>query len=157
MEERDLRVLDRVGLAPRRWLHRSCSHDLHQVVDHDVPQRADRVVEVAAVVDAEVLRHRDLDGLDEVAVPDRLEHGVAEPQVEDLLDAHLAEVVVDAVELRLVEVVVQLGGERARRLAVMAERLLDDDASRLRQAGFGQSLHDRAEEKRRDLQVEDGR
>ena len=76
--------------------------------------------------------------------------------MEDLLDAHLAEVVVDAVELRLVEVVVQLGGERARRLAVMAEWLLDDDASRLGQAGFGQSLHDRTEEKRRDLQVEDG-
>ncbi len=127
------------------------------MVDDDVPQRADRVVEVAAVVDAEVLRHRDLDALDEVAAPDRLEHGVAEPQVQDLLDAHLAEVVVDAVELRLVEVVVQLGGECARRLAVVAEGLLDDDASRLGQAGFGQSLHDGAEEKRRDLQVEDGR
>ena len=97
------------------------------MVDDDVAQRADRVVEVAAVLDAEVLRHRDLDGLEVVPVPDRLEHRVREPQVEDLLEAHLPEVVVDPVELRLVDVLVQLVGERARRRAVVAERLLDDD------------------------------
>ena len=48
--------------------------DLHQVVDDDVAERADRVVEVAAVLDAEVLGHRDLDARDVVPVPDRLEH-----------------------------------------------------------------------------------
>ena len=36
---------------------------LHEVVDHDVAQRADRVVEVAAVLDAEVLGHGDLHAL----------------------------------------------------------------------------------------------
>ena len=46
---------------------------LHQVVDDDVAQRADRVVEVAAVLDAEALGHRDLHRRDVVAVPDRLE------------------------------------------------------------------------------------
>jgi hypothetical protein len=55
------------------------------VVDDDVAQRADRVVEVAAVLDAEVLRHRDLDRRDVVAAPDRLEHRVREPQVDDLV------------------------------------------------------------------------
>ena len=60
--------------------------DLHEVVVHDVAQRADRVVEVAAVRDAEVLGHGDLHATDVVAVPHRLEHRVGEPQVEDLLD-----------------------------------------------------------------------
>ena len=88
---------------------------LHEVVDDDVAQRADRVVEVAAILDAEVLGHRDLDGLDVVPVPDRLEHRVREPEVQDLLEAHLPEVVVDAEELRLVDVLVQLVGELAPR------------------------------------------
>jgi hypothetical protein len=56
------------------------------MVDDDVAQRADRVVEVTAVLDPEVLRHRDLDRLEVVARPDRLEHRVREPEVEDLLE-----------------------------------------------------------------------
>ena len=131
-EERDLRVLDRLRVAARRRLHRARGDHLHEVVDDDVAQRADRVVEVAAVLDAEVLGHRDLDALDVVPVPDRLEHRVREPEVEDLLEAHLPEVVVDAEELRLVDVLVQLVGERAGRRAVVPERLLDDDPRVLR-------------------------
>ena len=126
------------GSPPRRRLHRRRGDHLHQVVDDDVAERADRVVEVAAILDAEALGHRDLDAREVVAVPDRLEHRVREPQVEDLLQAHLPEVVVDPVELRLVDVLVQLGGERARGGEVVAERLLDDDARGLRQAGLGE-------------------
>jgi hypothetical protein len=36
--------------------------------------------------------------------------------------------VVDPEELRLVEVLVEVGRQRDRRVAVMAKRLLDDDA-----------------------------
>ena len=126
-EERDLRVLERLRVAAGRRLHRGRRDDLHQVVDDDVAQRADRVVEVPAVLDAEVLGHRDLHGLDVVPVPDRLEHRVREAEVEDLLEPHLPEVVVDPEQLRLVDVLVQLVGERARRRRVVAERLLDDD------------------------------
>ena len=97
------------------------------MVDDDVAQRTDRIVEVAAVFDTEVLRHRDLHALHEVAVPDRLEHRVREAQEQDLLEPHLPEVVVDPVELRLVHVLVQLVGECARRRQVVAERLLHDD------------------------------
>ena len=125
------------------------------MVDDDVAQRADRVVEVAAVLDAEVLRHRDLDTLDVLPVPDRLEDRVREPQVEDLLEAHLPEVVVDAEELRLVDVLVELVGERARGLEVVAERLLDDDPRVLREPGLREALDDPAEQERRDLEVED--
>src|SRR6476619_7265913 len=42
-----------------------------------------------------------------------------------------------------------------RRGAVVAERLLDDDASVLRQPRLRQALDDGAEEERRDLEVED--
>ena len=87
---------------PAGRLHRHRRDDLHEVVDDDVAQRADRVVEVAAVVDAEVLGHRDLHARDVVAVPDRLEDRVGEAQIEDLGEAHLAEEVVDPVELLLV-------------------------------------------------------
>ena len=144
-------------VAPGRRLHRRGRDHLHQVVDDDVAQRADRVVEVAAVLDAEVLRHRDLDGLEVVAVPDRLEHRVREPEVEDLLEAHLPEVVVDPVELRLVDVLVQLVGELA-----WPRRGRGRTASRRPPArcsvspASAQPLDDPAEEERRDLEVEDG-
>ena len=90
-----------------------------------------------------------------LAAPDRLEHRVREPQPDDLLGAHLPQVVVDPEELRLVDVAVQLGGERPRGLEVVAERLLDDDAGRARQPRLRQPLHDPAEQERRDLEVED--
>ena len=45
--------------------------------------------------------------------------------------------------------------ELLRRRAVVAERLLDDDASVLRQPRLRQALDDGAEEERRDLEVED--
>ena len=154
-EERDLRVLERPRVAARRRLHRARGDDLHQVVDDHVAQRADRVVEVAAILDAEALGHRDLDAREVVPAPERLEHRVREAQVEDLLEAHLPEVVVDPVELRLVEVLVQLGRERARRDEVVAERLLDDDARVRGQAGVVEALDHAAEEERRDLEVED--
>ncbi len=154
-EERNLGVLDRSRLAARGSLHRGRSDDLHQVVDHDVAERADRVVEMPAVLDAEVLGHRDLDARDVVAVPDRLEQGVGEPEEEDLLEAHLPEVVVDPVQLGLVDRLVQLVGERAGGVAIVAERLLDDHASVRRKPRPGETCDDPAEEERRDLEVED--
>ena len=96
------------------------------VLDH-VPERADRVVEGPAIVDAEVLGHRDLDRLDVLAVPDRLEERVGEAQVHDVLHRLLPEEVVDPEEPLLGEdrgePVVQL----ARRAQVGAEGLLDDE------------------------------
>ena len=117
----------------------------------------DRVVEVPAILHSEVLGHRDLHAGDEVAVPDRLEHRIREAQVDDLLEAHLAEVVVDPQELRLVDVLVQLVRQRAGGRRVAAERLLHDDARIRRQPGIRQALDDPAEEERRDLEVEHGR
>jgi hypothetical protein len=42
-----------------------------------------------------------------------------------------------------------------RRLLVMAERLLDDEAGSVAQAGVGDAFDDLPEQERRDLEVED--
>ena len=155
-EERDLRVLHRLWIASRGSLHRDGGNDLHQVVDDDVPQGTDGIVEVAPVLDAEGLGHRDLHRGDVVPVPDRLEHRVRKPEEEDLLQAHLSEVVVDPQQLSLVDVLMELGGEGPGGVEVVPERLLDDDATGPDQPGLGEPLDGAAEEERRDLEVEDG-
>ncbi len=127
------------------------------VHDH-VPEGADRVVEVATILHPEGLRHGDLHALDVVTVPDGIQDRVREPQVEDLGEPHLPEEMVDPEELRLIDVLVHVRGERSRRVQVMSERLLDHDACGLmREPCLRKSLHDRPEEERRDLQVVDGR
>ena len=124
------------------------------MVDHHVAQRADGIVEVPAILDAEVLRHRDLHALDVVAVPHRLQHPVGEPQKQDLLETHLPEVMIDPEELGLLHVLVQLLGQRPGRGVIVAERLLHHDPRGVRQPGLGKALDDRREQKRRDLEIE---
>ena len=102
--------------------------ELQQVVLEDVADRAGLLVEAGAALDPDRLGDRDLDVVDELAVPDRLEDAVREAQRQHVLDRLLAEVVVDPEDLALVEVLVQLGVQRLRRLEVVAERLLDDQA-----------------------------
>ena len=50
------------------------------MVLHNVAQRADRIVELAAVLDADVLGHGDVDFGDAVPVPQRGQRLVGEPQ-----------------------------------------------------------------------------
>ena len=59
-EHGELGVLERGRVVAGGRLHRGRRDQLHQVVDDHVLQRADRVVEVAPVLDAEALGHRDL-------------------------------------------------------------------------------------------------
>ena len=154
-EHGGLRVLERLRVAAGGCLHRGRGEHLHQVVDDDVAQRADRVVEVPAVLDAEVFGHGDLHARDVVPVPDRLEHRVAEPEVEGLLESHLPEVVVDAEQLRFVDVLVEVFCECPGGGEVVAEGLLDDDTCVLGEAGFGEVLDDGGEQEGWDLEVED--
>jgi hypothetical protein len=154
-EHRELGVVDGRRVAPRRWLHGRHGDDLQQMVDHDVAQCPDRVVEVAAVLDPEALGHRDLQAGDVVTVPDRLDHRVGEAQVQDLVQAHLPEEVIDPQQPSLGDVAVQIGGQLTRRGEVVAEGLLHDDPRRRRQRTRSrQPCHDRAEQARRNLEVE---
>ena len=65
---------------------------------------------------------------DVLAVPERLEERVGEAEEQHVVHRPLAEVVVDAEDVRLVEGAEQDRVQRARRGEVAAERLLDDDA-----------------------------
>ena len=125
------------------------------MVDDDVPERADGVVETAAVVDAEVLGHRHLHGPHVLAIPDPAEHPVREAQVEELVEAELAQEMVDAVELLFLDDAVQFPRQLFCRREVVAERLLDDDPCVVRQPGAAEAGDDDVEEERRHLQVED--
>ena len=94
----------------------------------DVAQRAGGLVERPAALDADALSRGDLDVIDVVAVPDILEDAIGEAEDEDVLDGLLAEIVVDAEDLILVEDLVDLVVEGAGRFEVVAERLLDNGA-----------------------------
>ena len=126
------------------------------MVLEDVPDRTRLLVVGGAALDAEGLGDRDLDVVDELSVPDRLEDAVREPQREHVLDRFLAEVVVDAEDLLLGEVLADQGGQLARGGEVVAERLLDDQA----RPAFGLAtladlLDDHRHRLRRDCEVVD--
>ena len=97
------------------------------MVLEDVADRARLLVELAAALDADRLGHGDLHVVDVASVPQRLEDPVAEAEDQQVPDGLLAEVVVDAVDLRLAEDLADLAVELLGRLEVVAERLLDDD------------------------------
>ena len=86
------------------------------------------LVELAAPLDADLLGDRDLHVVDVLATPERLEDGVGEAEDQQVLHRLLAEVVVDAEDLRLVEGRGDRVVERARAREVVAEGLLEDDA-----------------------------
>ena len=124
----------------------------------EVAQRAGVVVVARARADAEILRRRDLDVVDVVAVPQRLEHAVGEAQRQHVLDGLLAEVVVDAEDLALLEHRQHDLVELARLGQARAERLLDDHADlgvlRVVEVVRAELLDDDREELRRGREVE---
>ncbi len=67
----------------------------------DIPDRADFLVEAAAAPDIKLFRHRDVNALDVVAVPDGLQKRVGEAEVEQILNRLLAEKVVDPINVGL--------------------------------------------------------
>src|SRR5437773_6713900 len=152
-EDLHLLVADRLVVRRHRRLHREEADHLQHVVLDDVADRAGLLVEAAAPLDAEALRHRDLHALDVVTVPDRLEERVREAEEQQVLHRLLPEVVVDPEDRRLVEHPVQRRVERLRRGQVAAERLLEHDARVARAARLPEPLDHGLEETRRDRQV----
>jgi hypothetical protein len=95
---------------------------------------------------AEGLGGGDLDIVDVVAVPHRLEKRVGKAKEKEVLYGLFAEVVVDAINLSLGEGFGDRGVEGVRRRQVAAERLLDDNPRPalllLVQPGAGQLAND---------------
>src|SRR2546428_826522 len=111
----------------RGRLHGDQAEELEQVVLHHVAQRPRLLVVRAAGLDADGLGDGQLDLGHVVAVPQRLEDAVGEPEHEDVLDGLLAEVVVDPVDLLLAEGGREPAAERLRARVVAPKRLLDAD------------------------------
>ena len=126
------------------------------MVLEDVADRAGVLVVAGAGLDPDRLGDGDLDVVDELAVPDRLEDPVREAEREHVLDRLLAEVVVDPEDLVLAEVLEQRGRQLLCRGEVVAERLLDDEprpaavvatlAERLDDGGKGRRRHGEVED-----------
>ena len=125
-----------------------------QVGDDHVAERAGLLEEAGAALDRQLLRHVDLDVVDVLAVPDRLEQAVAEAKGEDVLHRLLAEEVVDPEDLCLFEHAVQGLVERSRGGEIVAERLLDDQPRALGETGGAEHLHHRRERVRRNGEVD---
>ena len=100
------------------------------VLDH-VANRADGVIERAAIGNIEILSHRDLNLANVIAVPDRLKEGVGKAEEEDVLNRRLTKEMVDSKDPILREDTVQLSVELLGRSKVVAERLLNDDSALL--------------------------
>src|SRR5215469_16223385 len=97
------------------------------VLDH-IADCSSLIVETSSALYAEVLRHRDLDTLDIVAVPERLDKCVGKTEGEHIVYCTLAEIVVDAKDVALVEDAKQNSVEFLRRCEIVAERLFHDDS-----------------------------
>ena len=87
-------------------------------------------------------------------VPDRLEEGVGEAEVEKVLHRLLAEEVIDPVDRRLGKRPMQRGVERLGRREVAAERLLHDEPGRVAVPDARQLRRHRPEQARRDREIE---
>ena len=151
--------MDGTGVEGHRGLERDEAQELEQVILHHVAKRARLLVVGAARLDADRLRHRDLDLGDMAPVPQRLEDSVGEAEHEEVLDGFLPEVVIDAVDLILAKDLGEVAVERTGALVVVPERLLDDDtgpaALGARQARGAQVLDDRVVEARGRREVEE--
>ena len=101
------------------------------MVLHHVPQGAGCFVVPGAFLDADCLRRCDLNAGDVVAVPDRFEDRVGEPQNHDVLDGFLAEVVVDPEDLILLAAGLHDAVEGLGTAVIAPERLFDDHPTAL--------------------------
>ena len=158
LQDLDLLVADLFGGEADGRLHGHVAEQLEHVVLDQVAQRAGRVVVVGAGADAEVLGGGDLDAVDEVPVPQRLEHAVGETEGHHVLDGLLAQVVVDPVDLALLEARQHLAVQLAGLLEGRAEGLLDDQphfgVRVVGELGLAELLDDHGEEVGRRREVE---
>ena len=154
-DDLELFVPHRIRFELRRRLHGDETQQLHEVVLHHVPHGARLVVIAAAPADSHGLGHGDLDVIDILRVPQRFEQHVAEADGHQVLHRLLAEVMVDPVDLRLVEMLGQHGVERLRSAQVMPEGFLDHNAALARgHAVLVQPLRQIAEKRRADGEIE---
>ena len=131
---------------------------MEQVVGNHVAQGAGSVVIAATLFYADGFGSRDPHMVDVATIPYGLEDSVAEAKHHQVLYGFFSEVMVDAINLVLVEHLLDLGVQGTCRLQIATERLLDHDAPPVtvffsRQAGCAQAADNLAEKARRRGQI----
>src|SRR5271169_293418 len=129
------------------------------MVRHHVAQRAGDLVKISAALDPDGFGGSNLHVIYMVAIPQRLEDRVRKPQRHDVLDRLLAEEMIHAEDLRLVEDLEDAGVERLGGSKITAKRLFDNDPTPtavllLSQPGGAKALDDRTEQLLGDGEVE---
>ncbi len=120
---------------------------------HHVAIGTGRFVEARALIETKGFRHIDLHVVDEVAVPDRLEQAVGEPERQDVLRRLFAEEMIDSEDPVLGEHLVKLGIERHCTRQIGPERFFHDDPGALDEPRFGQQADRRKGRTRRHAQI----
>jgi hypothetical protein len=129
-------------------------------LDH-VTQRAGFFIVARPGSDSFRLTHGNLDVVDVFVVPDGLENAVGEAHDHEILDRFLAQIMIDAKNLRFVEDPSRHRVDRLRRGQIAPDRLFDDDPCVGRagawssgESGAGQALADGSEGTGRDAEIE---
>ena len=95
-------IANRIGFKRGRWLHAQISQHLEHVVLHHVAQHARGIVIPATPLHVDHFAHVELDVVDVILVPQRLEHAVGKTEGQQILHRLLAEIMIDAVDLLLI-------------------------------------------------------
>src|SRR5215470_12834156 len=103
LEDFDLFVSDRLAVRSDRRLHGQIGQDLEQMILDHVANGAGTIIEGASALYAEALGHGDLDTLHELAVPERLQKRIREPEEEHVVHRSLAKVMIDAEDRCFIE------------------------------------------------------
>src|SRR5208282_2434485 len=95
---------------------------------HNIAYRPGPIIESAAALYPKVFRHRDLYALHIVAIPERFHKRVGEAKDKDVIDRQLAQVMIDAKNVFLLEMAEQKPIQMLRRFKIKSERLFHDDS-----------------------------
>src|SRR6267142_6421206 len=98
------------------------------ILDH-VTDRAGLIVERSSALNSEVFRHGNLHALDLIAVPERLQQRVLEAEENHIMHRPLAQIMIDAEDVLLVEIAKQNLVKRLRRCEVVTKGFFNDDTS----------------------------
>ena len=142
-------IAHEVCLKSDRSFHGDDHHQLHDMILEHVANHTGTVVISAPMAHGDLFCDRDLYMVDVVAVPDRFENRIGEPEYQEILNGFFAEIVVDPKNL----ILRKYGSDRAIeffcRLQVASDRFFQNESSRpagfVCQTGFSEMGHSRQE------------
>src|SRR6185437_1590527 len=149
----DLFIADGVAVEPGGHLHGQKSYDLKHVVFYHVADRTSLVVKLATTLNAKLFRHRDLDTLDVVAVPDRLQKTIGEAKNQQIEDRLFTKVVVDPKNSCFWKHRPKSSIQLLRGSKIVSEGFLHDDPRIFDTVRLGERLDDACKEIWRNRQI----